>query len=262
VYPRAIAYSSVEDVFFVVDRVGRMQKLDRNGNYLLEWWLPQYASGKPTGMKVGPDGNLYVADTHYHRVVVFDPTGNEIRRWGQDGEGPGEFIFPTDIAFDEKGRIFVSEYGDNDRIQVFDPQGQFLFQFGKFGEEEGEFIRPQTMVIDGDTLYVTDSCNHRISVYTTEGKFLRNMGSLGSGEGQFRFPYGMAFDRDKNLVISEFGNNRVQAIDRHTGKSLWTWGDTGRQPGQLAYPWGIAVDAGNRVVVVDAGNNRLQVFRK
>src|SRR5581483_10246068 len=36
VYPRAIAYKKTDDTFFIVDRVARIQHLDRNGNYLNE----------------------------------------------------------------------------------------------------------------------------------------------------------------------------------------------------------------------------------
>src|SRR3712207_9097441 len=65
---------------------------------------------------------------------------------------------------------------DNDRIQVFTPQGEFLYSFGKFGKADGEFMRPQSFLIDGDTVYVADSCNHRICVFKTDGTFVRNMG--------------------------------------------------------------------------------------
>jgi DNA-binding beta-propeller fold protein YncE len=157
--------------------------------------------------------------------------------------------------------VFVSEYGDNDRIQVFDrDSGKFLFQFGQFGNGDGQFSRPQSMVIIGDTLYITDSCNHRISVWTTQGSFVRNMCKIGSAGGELRFPYGLDVDSKGRLVVCEFGNNRVQLIDKETGKGLGTWGAGGREPGQLAYPWAVSVDKDDRVVAVDAGNNRLQVF--
>jgi hypothetical protein len=67
-------------------------------------------------------------------------------------------------------------------------------------------------------------------------------------------------DKEGHLIVCEFGNNRVQMIDKETGKGLKTWGAAGRDPGQLAYPWGVIVDKRDRVVAVDAGNNRLQVF--
>jgi DNA-binding beta-propeller fold protein YncE len=86
------------------------------------------------------------------------------------------------------------------------------------------------------------------------------MGRCGSAPGEFRFPYGLDKARDGNLIVCEFGNNRVQKIDKQTGKCLEMWGRAGREPGELAYPWGVAVDKRDRIVAVDAGNNRLQVF--
>lgn len=260
VYPRGISYSPKDDTFYVVDRLARVQHLDREGKYLGGWQMPEYQTGKPVGMTVGPDGNVYIPDTHYHRVMVYTPQGQLVRKWGKFGKAPGEFIFPTDVAFDDKGHIFVSEFGDNDRIQVFDAVGNYLYHFGRFGNGDGEFSRPQSMVIDKGLLYVTDACNHRLCVFKTDGTFVRSMGGVGSDPGQFRFPYGLDLDEDGRLVVCEFGNNRVQLVDKETGKGLKTWGHAGRDPGQLAYPWGVAVDKKNRVIAVDAGNNRLQVF--
>jgi len=260
VYPRGIAYKPQDDTFFVVDRMARVQHLNQKGDCIGEWRMPKWALGKPVGISVGPDGNVYVPDTHYHQVMVYSPDGTLIRHWGSVGIGPGQFIFTTDIAFDKKGNIFVSEYGDNDRIQVFSPDAKLLYQIGKFGTGPGEFMRPQSMVIDGDLLYVADACNHRIQVFKTDGTFVRIMGGVGSGPGQFRYPYGLDQDDRGHLIVCEFGNNRVQMIDKQTGRGINTWGSGGHEPGQLAYPWAVAVDKKDHVVTVDAGNNRLQVF--
>lgn len=260
VYPRGIAYSRFDDTFFVVDRMARIQHLDRAGRMLNEWRMPDWRQGKPVGLAVGPDGNLWVPDTHYHRVMVYTPQGRLVKNWGSIGTGPGEFIFPTDVAFDAKGRVFVSEYGDHDRIQVFDQEGRYLYEIGSFGQGDGQFARPESMVIEGDMIYLTDACNHRIVVFKTDGTFVRNMGRVGSGPGEFRFPYGLAMDSRGRLVVCEFGNSRVQLIDKQTGRCLGIWGTSGREPGQFAYPWGVAVDQRDRVVAVDSGNNRLQVF--
>lgn len=259
VYPRAIAYAATDDSFFVVDRRARVQHVDNKGNFLNDWMMPDQRYGKPTGISVGPDGNVYVADTHYHRVRVYSPGGDFLREWGGNGTGPGQFIWPTDVAWDDDGRVFVAEYGDHDRIQVFDAAGKVLYQIGSFGQADGQFSRPQSIIIDGDTLYVADTCNHRIVVFTTDGKFVRNMGGVGDALGQFRFPYGLVMGKSGELVVTEFGNNRVQWVDKETGRGIRTWGAPGREPGQLAYPWSTAVDKRGRAVIVDAGNNRLQI---
>lgn len=262
IYPRAIAYRPQDDTFFIIDRSAHVQQLDRRGQCLNEWWMPEWKTGKPVGVSVGPDGNIYIPDTHYHRIMVYSPQGELLRKWGTFGKGPGQFIFPTDIAFDARGNLFVTEYGDSDtdRIQVFSRDGSFLYTFGRFGKGDGEFIRPQSILIHDDLVYVTDACNHRIAIFKTDGTFVRNLGSTGSDPGQFRYPYGLDMDGDGDLIVCEFGNNRVQKIDRRTGAGKALWGGGGHDPGQLAYPWGVAVDRDDRIVAVDAGNNRLQVF--
>jgi DNA-binding beta-propeller fold protein YncE/ABC-type spermidine/putrescine transport system permease subunit II len=260
VYPRAIDYNPRDDSFWVIDRLARVQHIDHAGHYIADWTMPQSQNGRPTGVSVGPDDNVYVPDTHYQRVMVYTKDGQLVRQWGSVGTGPGQFIYPTDVAFDDKDHVFVSEYGDNARIQVFDREGKFLYAFGRFGQGDGELTRPQSMVIDDGLVYVTDASNHRIAVFKTDGTFVRNMGSVGSGPGQFRWPYGLYEDRHGNLVVCEFGNNRLQLIDRNTGRCLGIWGGGGMAPGELKYPWAVAVDKRNRVVAVDSGNNRLQVF--
>ena len=261
VYPRAIDYRREDGSFVVIDRMARVQRIDADGRFINAWRMPDHELGKPVGVTVGPDGNIYVPDTHYQRVIVYAPDGRELRRWGRQGKGPGEFIYPTDVALDARGRVFVSEYGGNDRIQVFDSEGRYLYEFGQFGQGDGEFSRPQSIAIVGEQVYVTDSCNHRLVVFDTEGRWQRNLGGVGTSPGQFRFPYGLAVDGRGMLVVCEFGNNRVQKIDPSTGRSVGLWGRAGRGAGELAYPWAVAVDSSGDVAVLDAGNNRIQVAR-
>src|SRR5439155_3473800 len=70
VYPRGICYSPGDDCFFIVDRHAHVQHLSRKGECLSDWRTPEWAMGKPTGISVGPDGNVYIPDTHYQRVLV------------------------------------------------------------------------------------------------------------------------------------------------------------------------------------------------
>jgi DNA-binding beta-propeller fold protein YncE len=260
-YPRPVAVASDGSVW-VCDKTGRVQRFSPDGKLLLEFHMPEWANGKPVGMRVGPDGNLYVADTHYHRVVVFDAQGKELRRWGTFGQAPGQFIYPTDVAFAPDGRVFVSEYGGNDRISVFSPEGKFVTTFGQIGEGEGQFSRPAAMAVDAarSCLYVADACNHRIARYGLDGKLLGYFGASGREAGQLKYPYGLALLADGRLAVSEFGNHRVQVFDSQ-GRSLAILGQPGKGPGELVGPWGIAADAQGRLYVVDSGNNRVQVWQ-
>ena len=260
IYPRAIDLAG-DGTIYVADKTGRIQRLSRDGRALAVFRMPQVQAGKTTGISLGPDGNLYVADTHYHRVVVFSPAGKIVREFGSFGTGGGQFVYPTDVAFAPDGRIFVSEYGGNDRVSVFTAAGEFLSSFGSRGGGAGELSRPSALCVDSSAgvLYVADACNHRIARYNLDGRLLGYMASAGQGRGQLRYPYDLALLPDGRLLVCEYGNNRIQLFSRG-GESLGVFGGPGRRLGQLAYPWAVAADAAGRVYVVDAGNDRVQIW--
>ncbi|MFG0274441.1 MAG: hypothetical protein ACF8QF_05240 [Phycisphaerales bacterium] len=275
VQPRAIDIGM--DSLFIIDRSGRAQRLTLDGAPLAVWELPAVDRGFPTGLTFGPDGLLYIADTHEHRVAVFRPTdeGAElIATHGAYGTGDGEFIYPTDVAIetDPDGaieRFYVGEYGGNDRISVFDDAWTFLFAFGSLGsaDEPGAvFERPQSLVYDSarEELLVTDSIHHRVGRFTRDGELIAwhglDGGAPGGAPGAFRYPYSLAPMPDGSVLVGEFGNNRVQRIDWETGASLGVYGRPGRGEGELAQPWGVAF-GGDVAYVVDARNHRAIAFR-
>lgn len=262
IYARAIAADPNRKRLYILDRTGRLQLFDEDGNHLATWWMPKFDFGYATGITVQPDtGNIYVADTHNHRVLVFSPKGQVLQTFGEYGTNPGQFIFPTDIAFAPDGRIFVSEYGGNDRIQIFDSSGQFLDTFGTFGHDENQVSRPQSLCFDEarKELWVADSCNNRISIFNPEtGQQLRTIGTYGTEPGTFCYPYGIFPLPDDSVLVAEFGNNRFQRID-HNGNSLETIGQYGDQPGQFRTPWSAAIIGAN-LYLLDSGNNRIQII--
>ncbi len=257
-YPRAAALSG-DGRLYVIDKAARVQCFSADGTFALDWRMSDWQAGKPTGVFVARDGRVYVADTHYARVQIFDPNGAPLAMFGSFGEGPGQFILPTDVAIDDEGFIYVSEYGGNDRISKFTPSFEYVMSFAGKDDGEGRTERPQSMLIRGETLWVTDSCQHRICAYTLDGKLKIAFGRNGSAVGEVHFPYGLDMLSDGTLVVSEFGNNRIQRFAQD-GRSLGVWGIAGRRPGELAYPWAVAVGAGGRVYVLDSGNNRVQVI--
>jgi len=258
VTPRAVDYNN--GVIVVIDKTGRLQLFDQNGTFLSSIPLPLTGNGFPTGVTIDSDDNIWIADTHGHRVRVLDPSGNEILIFGEYGTGDGQFLYPTDIAFSDDGLVFVSEYGGNDRISVFDHGGQFLYAFGSHGKGTNEFRRPQSIVIDPESklLYITDSANHRIAVYDSSGELVHSFGSVGNEQGQLLYPYSVIVLKDGTLLVTEFGNNRLQQFSKE-GESLGIWGMAGDSDGTFKTPWG-AVRVEDGVLVIDTGNNRLQLL--
>ena len=258
--PRAIAIDRAAGRAYVIDKTGRVQAFDSDGDFVDGWLMPSYENGKPTGISIGPDGNVWVADTHEFQVIAFDPQGNELLRFGEFGEQPGQFLYPTDVAFGPDGSIYVTEYGGNDRVQVFTRDGRLLRVLGGHGSGPGQFNRPQALAVspDGGRIYVADSCNHRIQVLDPEGRVLQVIGEAGRGPGQLHYPYDLVLLDDGSLLVCEFGSSRVQHL-APDGTSLGVWGLHGTGAGDLNAPWGIDAD-GTSAWILDTGNNRIQLM--
>lgn len=256
-YPRALAIHPDGRVY-VVDKSGRIQRFASDGAWELQWSMPEYVNGKPCGITFAPDGRLFVADTHYARVMVFDADGKRLASFGSLGRGDGQFLLPTDVAFGPDGHIYVGEYGGNDRISKFTADFEFVTSFGEPDSGEAALLRPAGLVFDPQgRLWVADACNHRLCVFDRDGKLLQTVGQFGQAPGDLNYPYDIDLLKDDTLLVCEYGNNRLQRFDL-SGQSLETWGTVGRKPGQLNRPWG-AAGAEHRIYVVDSGNNRVQI---
>jgi DNA-binding beta-propeller fold protein YncE len=64
------------------------------------------------------DGRVSVTDTNNQRVQVFTMTGGFLGKWGQPGNGDGQFQFPNGIVVAPDRKVYVADPGLN-RIQVF-----------------------------------------------------------------------------------------------------------------------------------------------
>ncbi len=53
------------------------------------------------------DGNVYLLDSQLNEVKIFDKDGAFVRTIGREGEGPGEFRFPSSVFFVPTGEVGV-----------------------------------------------------------------------------------------------------------------------------------------------------------
>lgn len=255
--PRSMAIDG-QDVLYIVDKTARVQAFDTSGNYLRGWQTPTHENGCPTGLGVDRQGNVIVADTHYYRLLFYSPAGKLLESFGRKGTGPGQFAWVTDAVEDSQGNLYVSEYGDCDRVQKFSPRREFLLQWGGHGDAPGQFARPQDLAVDAqDRIWVADACNHRVQVFDNQGKLLKIWGRQGPGPGELSYPYDLVLDGAGHVYVCEYGNHRVQKFTVE-GKSLGCWGTEGRRPGELFNPWAIVRDRRGRIFVLDTNNHRVQ----
>lgn len=259
-YPRAITADPGGSIL-VVDKAGRVQRFSADGTFEAVWNMPDTEKGKPVGLTVHPDGRIFVADTHYHRVLIYDRDANLVGSFGSEGSGEGEFQLPTDVAVDAEGFIYVSEYHENDRITKWTPDLRFVLAMGEQPIEGRRLSRPAGIDIDDEqTLWVADACNHRIVRFSLDGGVLSTMGKFGTGPGELRYPYDVDALPDGSILVCEYGGDRIQWFSKE-GRSLRVWGSSGRKLGELSGPWGAAGGANGLVYIVDSLNSRVQILK-
>ena len=157
----------------------------------------------PSGLAMDSAGNLYVADSNNHRVLLF----------------------------------FAPLSGDTTADRVFGQQGDFTTGvMNKGGVSASSLNYPVALALDGNgALYVADSDNHRVLrfddplhsdqiadlVYGQGGSFTQNQPNHGSLTRQagsdldrtgFDQPSGVGITADGDLFITDYGNNRVLSI--------------------------------------------------
>jgi len=78
-----------------------------------------------TDLKVDEDGNIYVCDGGNRRVLKYSNKGKYVRTIGRQGQGPGEYSFPSRLFLDDKGNLCV--HGGRSFI-YYDRDGNFQKQ--------------------------------------------------------------------------------------------------------------------------------------
>lgn len=202
--------------FLVTDsELKQVFRLDGKGNPLAGFG--RKILDRPTGIARDPvSGNVYVADTSTHRVVVFSPAGEVLDVIGGRGSGPGTFNYPTHLAI-AGGRLYVSDTL-NFRVQVFDLQGDGSLSIGQLGINVGNLTRPKGVGVGPDgRVYVVESYFDHLLVYDSMGRFLLPIGGSGSGAGEFYLPAGIWTDGKGKVFVADMFNGRVCVFQELTG---------------------------------------------
>ncbi|MFC1628285.1 6-bladed beta-propeller [Gemmatimonadota bacterium] len=82
----------------------------------------------PTVFTMDEDGFFYVVDAGNHRLVVFDPEGEFVRDFGEEGEEPGQFMTPI-LQSVEEGVVTIYDM-QIDRVTRFTTDGALIDTIG------------------------------------------------------------------------------------------------------------------------------------
>lgn len=243
------------------------------------------------GVCVGLDSLVFVADNMNSKVKVFDTAGVFLYQFGEAGVGAGQFDRLWDVAVDDNGNVYTTEY-ERARVQKFDLLGNHIATWPIL--DGGAFAH---LAIHGSTVYVAFVYSPKIARYstagdsqgelslpTTDGGWDIAVGSAGevlipvydtvfvigsNGNVMKRValrstsvpsdPRGIAVDSNGNLFVCQLSSMSICVYDP-SGKYLGKWGSAGSTEGKFAFFSSIAADAADNIYVSDGDMGRIQKF--
>lgn len=169
---------------------------------------------RPTGVTVGPDNRIYIADGYGASVVhIFSPDRKYVRTFGSRGKEDGQFTTCHGISLDTRfgtPRLLIADR-ENQRLVHHDLEGKFLAVVAR------DLRRPCSMSILGDHVAVAE-LQGRVVVLDKAGKIVTTLGDNPDQQqwakfqtapelwkdGIFIAPHGVAFDRSGNLFVQDW----------------------------------------------------------
>jgi sugar lactone lactonase YvrE len=150
--PSGVVVTGKGDVFVADIRLDKIERFGADGDH--KYTVARL--GAPAQLDLDGDGNIVAAVSDPTGVVVFDPEGRPIRRFGAAGTQPGQLVNPIGAVVDEAGNFYVAD-GGFPVVSVFDPSGAFLGSFDAFTAGADHFTSLGAIGYGGHgSVYVTD----------------------------------------------------------------------------------------------------------
>ena len=199
----------------------------------------------PLGVAVDSLGTAYVSDTYNHLIRRISQNGTVSTMGGAAGvrasaDGPlgaSRFAFPTGIAVDSTGNVYVADSNNATirKISTGNVTSTYAGTAGSFGSANGaaltvaRFNQPNGVAVDSTgVVYVADTFSHTIRRITVAGEVTTLAGLAGSsgstdgtGSGaRFYQPNGIAVDAASNLYIADSQNRTIRRSGATTAPTI------------------------------------------
>jgi DNA-binding beta-propeller fold protein YncE len=210
--------------------------------------------------KVGND--IYVSDTNHQQIQVFDSSGKLAFKFGSKGSSDGQFLFPYGIAGDKKGNIYVADLY-NGKISIFTSKGKFIKYFAYDTNNASFLASPAGLRIYNNDLFVTDIKTNRVLEYSLSGEKVLELTTATAKDDTLNAPNAVTIDADKNIYVSDTGNQRIVVYDKK-GKFIRIINGTkdGKGDSKFVNPRGVGVQPNGTLLMVDNMTHFIYGFDK
>ncbi|MFQ5585369.1 MAG: NHL repeat-containing protein [Thermodesulfobacteriota bacterium] len=242
------------------------------------WFIKRLAYILPLSLLVGAIAYAIPTGRGVGSFMVTTIAGSGIKGILDDHKMKARFNWPTGIAVDQEGIIYIADFANN-AIRRIGADGYVTTIAGgqvpgfADGQGSGALLRgPDNITIDtSGNLFFADADNFRIRKLRRDGYVTTVAGSGQPGykdgdahTAMFGYPTGAAVDSKGNLYVADRQTHTVRRIT--TDGVVHTIGGNGH-PGfldgkgldtHLREPISVAVDDRGIVYVADSGNNAIR----
>lgn len=228
-----------------IDSTGRIYAGDNGdkGPHRAEWFdgmtganwtlLPSHGPkdpfDQPFCLRLDAQGRIYAAGLN--AVARMDNVRGDgwVQLGGTIGTAAGQFSNPTDIAFDIKGRIYVTDKDNARIVRMDDMTGAGWTTYGKLGAGVGEFDTNIGLTVDDkDRILVADEHNHRVVRFDDmTGKGWVELSQTSAAGERLRLPHDVDVSPTGKIYVIDTGHARLVRVDDMNGNGWTTFGVRG-----------------------------------
>jgi len=167
----------------------------------------------PSGMEIGPDGNLYVGSSNGREVLRYDGFTGKLIDVFASGGGLDR---PVGLTFGPDGNLYVSSLLTDQVLRYDGNTGAFMDVFAS----GGGLVRPHNGLVFGPdgNLYVNNAGGNNVLRYDGQTGAFIDVFASGMGNNN-----DLIFGPDGHLYVSSWDLNEVLRYDGQTGDFIDTF---------------------------------------
>ena len=171
------------------------------------------------GVACSANRHIYVTQNSHGTVMVLNKEGRQVKMLCQKGQKAGYLWYPTGIAVNEQGHMFICDGKENGRVQKLSDRGHHLSTHGGLNHPCGILLSRSGL------LYVCDKKNSRVIVLNQELQLVKVLGEKNQvveggdychvqpSNTEMKAPHAVAEDDSGHIYITDMEKHCIYVYD-------------------------------------------------